>query len=295
LSLEQAFYAHSSAFDLDGDGTICVEELIIIMDRCQLFDDFFTANRVRNYFNTWVEGCNVVNGAKMPFTEDGIGFKQFKEVLKWAADLKGLDMSSCAQKVVRLSRKLCDKSASVQRRLEAVFDAFCKKDPECMTAFEFGTLCSKIGVYEEDKFTMGDVYSLFYKINGVVHNKGIDFNGFTQVLTEIGKRLDIGEDVFAMFARGVELMDTDEETIIRVRMRLRHAAGIVGGTDWRQFFLDCDPDGNQVLDWDEFLTMCRDKLHLADRDNHLRILFDRLDEDGSGELDINELIQFISD
>merc|ERR1719401_2145433 len=136
---------------------------------------------------------------------------------------------------------------------------------------------------------------MFYQINGVVHDKGVDFDGFTKVLEEVGKRLEIGDEVFPKFARGVELLDTDEETIIRVRMRLRQAAGIVGGTDWAQFFFDCDPDGQGQLDWDKFLSMCRDKLHLADRDSHLRILFDRLDEDGSGELDISELINFITD
>jgi len=294
LSLEQAFYAHAAAFDTDVDCMICVEELIIIFERCYLFDEFVTPNKVRNYFNTWVDGCNHVNGTSA-LPDSGIGYEEFKDVLQWAADMKSQTIAECAQKVVRLSRKLCDKSASVQRRLEVVFDAFCKKDPQYMSAFEFGNLCQKIGVYEQDKFTMGDVYCLFFQINGVVHGTGVSFDGFISVLAEVGKRLEIGEEVYSVFARAVEVLDTDEETIGRVKMRLRQAASIVGGHDWRQFFHDFDADGSGSIDWDEFLALCREKLHLADRDNHLRILFDRLDEEGSGELNISILTSFIAE
>jgi len=300
VSLEQAFLAHSAAFDLDGDGTICVEELIIIFDRCNLFDEFFTPNKVRNYFNMWAEGCNHANGTATALPDNGIGYDEFKVVLQWAADMKAQSIIDCAQKVVRLSRKLCDKSASVQKRLEVVFDAFCKKDPQCMSAFEFGNLCQKVDIYDQDKFSMGDVYCLFYEMNGVVHGKGIDFDGFIHVLGEVGTRLDIGEEVYPIFARGVELLDTDEETVSRIKMRLRQAATIVGSTDrgstdWRQFFYTCDPDGSGSINWEEFLSMCREKLHLADRDCHLRILFDRLDDEGTGELNISDLVNFISD
>lgn len=296
LSLEQAFLAHSAAFDLDGDGTICVEELILIFDRCALFDELFTPNKVRNYFSTWADGCNHIQGRNATLQDDGIGFQAFQTVLRWGADIKGVDFARCAEKVVRLSRKLCDKSSSVQRRLEVVFDAFCKKNPTRMSAFEFGTLCGKVGIYDENKFTMADVYSLFYKISGVVHGEGVDFEGFVSVLNEIGTRLDLEQhdEVFEMFAKAVEILDTDEETITRVRMRLRHAAGIVGGSDWRHFFRNLGHKQG-VLGWDDFLELCRDKLHLADRDNHLRILFDKLDEDGSGELDIDDFIHFIGE
>jgi len=293
LSLEQAFIAHSAAFDLDGDGTICVEELILILDRCSLFDEFFTPNKVKNYFSTWADGCNEIHALMAPLTDGAIGFPEFKDVLSWGADIKGVDFTQCAQRVVRLSRKLCDKSSSVQRRLEVVFDAFCKKNPTMMSAFEFGGLCQRVGVYREDKFTMGDVYSLFYQISGIVHGDGVDFEGFISVVREVGYRLEIGEQVFEVFAKAVELLDTDEETVNRVKLRLKHAAQIVGGSDWRQFFQMQDPDKSGFIDWEEFLQMCRDKLHLNDRDSHLRILFDKLDADGSGELEIEELISFI--
>merc|ERR1719502_2142383 len=39
LSLRQAFQAHIAAFDLEDRGTICVEELIIIFERCHLFNE----------------------------------------------------------------------------------------------------------------------------------------------------------------------------------------------------------------------------------------------------------------
>lgn len=295
LSLEQAFLAHSAAFDLDGDGTICVEELIIILERCGLFDDFFTPNKIRNYFNTWAEGCNELQVLTAPLTDGSIGYPEFQDVLMWGADIKGVDFTQCAQRVVRLSRKLCDKSSSVQKRLEVVFDAFCKNSSVRITAFEFGGLCQKVGVYQEDKFTMGDVYSLFYQISGVVHGEGVDFEGFVSIIGQVGERLGIGEEVFEVFAKAVELLDTDEETIIRVKMRLKQAAGIVGGSNWREFFHQCVPQhkGAGLLDWDAFLHMCREKLHLNDRDSHLRILFDKLDVDGSGDLEIDELFQFI--
>merc|ERR1719440_2585248 len=99
ISLEQAFLAHSAAFDLDGDGTICVEELIIILERCGLFDDFWTANKIRNYFNTWADGCNQLQG-EAPCDDDGsIGFREFQDVLRWGADIKGVDFAQCAQRV----------------------------------------------------------------------------------------------------------------------------------------------------------------------------------------------------
>lgn len=293
VSLEEAFRAHSAAFELNGEGKICVEELIQILERCRLLDEFFTANKIRNYFSTWAFGCNHVHGVTDPLTHDGLGFQEFEDILRWGADIKGVDFESCAQRVVRLSRKLCDKSSSVQRRLEVVFDAFCKRKPDVMSAFEFGLLCQKMGVYQEDKFTMGDVYSLFYQISGVVHGDGVSFPAFIEVLRLVGERLEIGEALFDHIAEGVKSLDADQEMIARVKMRLMKAAEIVGGADWRAFFHSCDPDQSGTIEWDEFLAMCRDRLHLNDREPHLRILFDKLDLEGSGELPIDVLIEFI--
>merc|ERR1711972_775796 len=156
-----------------------------------------TANKVRNYFQTWAEGCNRMQ-RNMPVETESIGYKEFRMVLMWGADMRGDDFQRCAEKVIRLSRKVCDKASSTQKRLEVIFDAFCKKNPIRMTAFEFGTLCQKVNVFQKDKFSMADVYSLFYKISGVVHGEGVGFDGFIGVIREVGKRLELSdpEEVF---------------------------------------------------------------------------------------------------
>merc|ERR1719362_957309 len=40
--LEEASERHKAAFDLNGDGSIGTEELLVILDRCQLYDEIFT-------------------------------------------------------------------------------------------------------------------------------------------------------------------------------------------------------------------------------------------------------------
>jgi Ca2+-binding EF-hand superfamily protein len=283
--LEEAYKVHVAAFDQDGDQRISVEELIIILDRCRLFDEFFTPFKVRNHFNTWADGCNHHCLTK-PLGDDGIGFAEFENLLRWAADVKCVDFGACVQKVVRLSSKLCDKAASIQRRLEVVFDTFGKQDNNKMSAFEFGNLCRKLDV----PFCMGDIFLLFSQHSGGL-KEGVDFEGFICVLREVGNKLKVGDEIFATFARAVELMDTDEATLTRIKMRLRQAAGIVGGDDWKGFLLGCDHNGS--VDWPGFLHICREKLHLADKDSNLRILFERLDIEASGEISIQVIIDFM--
>jgi len=291
FGLEEAFTAHTASFDMDGDGTINVEELIHIFDRCRLFNEHFTPEKVRDYFRTWAVGCNHHMGLATvpPGDDEGIGFQEFKRVLHWAAAMNRIEMETCVRKVVCLSKRLCDKEASVQRRLEVVFDSFCKKHPTCMNAFEFGRLCRKL----ELRFSMGDIFSLFSMLPGGVQGDGVDFAGFVQLLAEVGTRLELGEEVYSVFAGALELLDTDEETINRVRLRMRHSASVVSGPEWRKFFQDCDPDGSGLIDFDEFKELCRSKLHLTDKDSHLRLLFEKIDQDGSDELSIDELIAFV--
>jgi len=290
--LEKAYGAHVAAFDLNSDDMIDVEECIVIFERSHLFDEYFTPTKVRGYFSTCAAGCNHVHGLSKPLNHRCLTFSEFKEVLQWAADMKQEDFSSCANKIIRLSRRLCDKAASVPKRLEVVFGAFCKKSPTHMSPFEFGSLCRLVEV----PITIGDAVSLFRRLPTAVEGpqgKCVDFNGFMLLLGEVGKRLHLDDQVLATFAKAVELLDTDEETITKVKMRMKHAAAIVGGTDLHGFFRSCDPDQSGHIDWDEFFDMCRTRLHLSNNVNHLRILFEKLDADASGELSIDELIDFI--
>jgi len=292
--LEDAFYAIAAAFDMDGDGMIDTEELIHIFNRCKLFDEFLTPTKIRDYFKSWAIGCNYAMGAQ--FTQDslddGLGFEEFESVLRWSADMKGAEFSQCATRVIRLSRKLCDGKSSDRRRLEAIFDAFSKQCEDRMSVYEFGALCKQLEVYQRGKFSTGDVYFIFAKTPGHT-DEGVDFDGFMFLLAEVGRLLGIGEEVFPLFAAAVSKLDNDEHTIRRVKLRIKHAASNASAEGWRQFFRGCDTDNSGNMDWDEFLAMCREKLELTERDNHLKIMFERLDDDDSGELSIDELIEFI--
>jgi len=98
----------------------------------------------------------------------------------------------------------------------------------------------------------------------------------------------------AFFAARVGTLAGDQVTITRVKYKMKHAASITGAHEgWQSFFLSCDEDNSGFLDWDEFHHMCRDKLGMTERENHLKLLFEQLDTDDSGELTIGELIEFI--
>lgn len=291
-NLEDAFYAISASFDMDGDGTIDSEELIHIFTRCQLFDEWLTPSKVRDYFRTAAEGCNhVLRGIEAGF-QDGIDYEDFESVLRWSADMKGADFSRCVARVLRLSRKLCDGRSSDRRKLETVFDAFCKTQAEIMTLYEFATLCKKLNVYDPVRFTVADVYSIYYTANNV-GQEGLNFEGFMNMLSIVGDKLGVGEKVFKIFADGISKLDIDEPTIRKVKMKIKHAASSASNVGWRQFFHECDEDNSGHMDWEEFYNMCRVRLHLSEKANHLKILFEKLDKDDSGELGIDELIEFI--
>merc|ERR1712226_394612 len=113
------------------------------------------------------------------------------------------------------------------------------------------------------------------------------------MLGELGKRLGCGSKIYETVAGSVTQLDNDEHTIRRVKLRIKHAACGASKEGWRHFFRECDTDGSGDMDWDEFYAMCRDRLQLTDRQSHLKILFERLDDDDSGELSIDELISFI--
>lgn len=206
--------------------------------------------------------------------------------------MRGSEFAECAQKIIRLSKRLCDSKSSDRRRLEAVFDAYCKRNADRMNVYEFSSLCRRLGVFQPGKMATGDIYSLF-KNSAHADHSGIDFAGFLHLLGELGKRLGVGDQILETFASEVARLDNDEHTIRKVKLRMKHAASGASDEGWRQFFRACDEDGNGLLEWEEFYSMCRERLHLTERENHLKILFERLDADDSGELSVEELIAFI--
>lgn len=293
VGLQEAFESIAASFDMDGDGTLGPTEVVHVLGRCQLLDDVLTPTKVEDFFRTWEVGCNQVLGENMDASSilDGIGWEEFESLIKWCSDMKGMDITRCSARVIRLSRKLCDGKSSTRRRLRTVFDAFCKQDPERLGAYEFSNLCASIRCFQRGKFATGDTFSIFYR--SCQHENGVDFDEFWEMLGEIGRRLEIGEKVYELFAAGVSRLDVDESDIRRVKLKIKHAASSASTEGWRQFFHSCDADGSGRMDWDEFYHMCKERLQLPERENHLKILFEKLDDDDSGELSIDELIAFI--
>eukprot|EP00440_Ansanella_granifera_P003801 gb/GFBE01004126.1/.p1 GENE.gb/GFBE01004126.1/~~gb/GFBE01004126.1/.p1 ORF type:complete len:463 (+),score=78.42 gb/GFBE01004126.1/:1-1389(+) len=292
-SLKEAFRSIRASFDLDNDGTLSMDEVIHVLNRCQLIDERLSSGKVKDFFRTWTLGCNHILGENM--TEetllDGIGWEEFESMLRWCADMKGVEFNRCAARVIRLSRKLCDGKSSDMRRLKTVFDAFCKVNADYLSPYEFSCMCESINILKRGSFATGDAYQIFYK--ACQDDRGMDFDGFLTMLGEVGKKLGIGKEVYPLFAASVNKLNVDEDTIRKVKLKIKHAASAASTEGWRQFFQDCDEDNSGRMDWDEFFHTCRSKLGLTERENHLKILFEKLDEDDSGELSIDELIEFI--
>lgn len=294
-ALEIAFDTHCAAFGLDGDGTISVEELILVFERSMLFDELFTPSKLRNYFSTLVDGCNHIEGIRNTDVHlRGIGFNNFRRALDWAADIKGTDEPAIARKVINLSKKLCDKCSSIQRRLEVVFEGFCKQRPDRMSTYEFGNLCRIVEV----PFCMGDIISFFTHLPTGYDEDGADFAAFITAIKHIGLQLGYGDDVvFLKFARAVEYMSTDQSTIIRIKMRIRHAFAVVvgGAMDFTSLFEEYAHNEDGDITYEEFLLFCRQKLHLVECDSALHVLYEKIDSDGSGGVSVEEFVEFIQD
>eukprot|EP00434_Breviolum_minutum_P019839 symbB.v1.2.017506.t1/scaffold1322.1/size125381/3 len=207
--------------------------------------------------------------------------------------MKGIPLARCRARVQRLSHKMVDTQSSVRRRLALLFDGFCKREAEWMGAYEFTHLCHTTNLYKQGVFSAGDAFKIFYETPGLVEQR-MDFGGFMHAIPEVG--LLFGKDAkeaAEMFAGTVGRMDTDQETIRRVKLRIKQAASNQGSSGWREFFHECDTDQSGYMDIDEFFDMCRHKLRMDDRKSHLQLLFEKLDEDDSGELSIDEMIAFI--
>lgn len=295
-NLEDAFYLIAAAYDLNGNGLLDDYEVLTVLDRCKLLDSKLTATKIKSFFRTWAVGCNKIIGENLNAEdiEDGIGYEEFTSLLHWIADMKGIPLARCRARVIRLSHKMVvDSRSSVKRRLALLFDGFCKREAEWMSPHEFTNLCHTTNLYKQGVFSAGDAFKIFYQTPGL-ENQRMDFAGFMHAIQQVGEMFGKSEAQSAeMFAAAVGRMDTDEETVRRIKLRIKHAASVHGENGWREFFHECDQDQSGYMDIDEFLDMCRHKLHLDDRKSHLQLLFERLDEDDSGELSIDEMIAFM--
>jgi len=159
-----------------------------------------------------------------------------------------------------------------------------------MSAFEFGDLCRKLKL----QLCLGDIFLLFSRFPGGVQGRGIDYQGFIEIIGQVGDLLKLDKDIEEIFAKAASFVDNDKTTVMRVKVRMRRAAATLMGANWLKFFQELDADGNKVLDWNEFLRMCHTELHLNEKESHLRILFENIDVDGSDEVSLKEIIKFVS-
>lgn len=285
-TLEDAWKAHRCLYDLDGNGCIGVEELIIVLDSVRLFDGMFTQRKVRDYFKSLYDGEGLQH----------IGYRDFQDALQWVAYMKGMDLETLVKKVIILSKRLVAGKAKVNQRLEVIFDFYCTRNPDHMSAFEFGELCRRLKL----PLCLGDVFLLFSRVPGGVNGKGVDYQGFIKVITEVGDLLKLStEDAKEAFGKATTFLDHNLKMynlrlITRVKFRMRRAAATVMGANWVKFFENIDLDGTGSLDWEEFLLMARNRLHLDDKKSHLRIIFEAIDVDGSDEVSLKELIDFMA-
>lgn len=81
----------------------------------------------------------------------------------------------------------------------------------------------------------------------------------------------------------------------QVRIRLKGAAQYLPDEDWQKHMREHDTDHSGQMNWPEFRTMCREELKLQEPDASLKLIFDCLDFDSSGEISVEELINFVSD
>jgi len=82
---------------------------------------------------------------------------------------------------------------------------------------------------------------------------------------------------------------------VGMRARLKGAAQYLRGEDWDRIFREQNSDGTGKISFTEFRAMCRTVLRLQEPDSLLRVVFDSLDMDSSGDISIEELVEFVAD
>mmetsp|Transcript_8213 Transcript_8213/g.23493 ORF Transcript_8213/g.23493 Transcript_8213/m.23493 type:complete len:359 (-) Transcript_8213:234-1310(-) len=85
------------------------------------------------------------------------------------------------------------------------------------------------------------------------------------------------------------------ERVESMRLRLKNAAEGVHGRQWSNFMRGADVDGSGLISFDEFSNMVRKQLKVEEPDAHLRIIFESLDDDQSGQISLDELVEFVAD
>eukprot|EP00928_Gymnodinium_smaydae_P007047 TRINITY_DN12524_c0_g1_i2.p1 TRINITY_DN12524_c0_g1~~TRINITY_DN12524_c0_g1_i2.p1 ORF type:complete len:197 (-),score=50.42 TRINITY_DN12524_c0_g1_i2:102-692(-) len=81
----------------------------------------------------------------------------------------------------------------------------------------------------------------------------------------------------------------------RLQKRLKMAAETLAGVEWELLVREMDSDNSGQIGFSEFLHLCQKKLRLHEEEEDLKYVFDSLDQDKSGEMSIDELIDFVAD
>ena len=83
----------------------------------------------------------------------------------------------------------------------------------------------------------------------------------------------------------------------RIRSKLKAASYTVDGVNWGKLFHYYDKDKSGHIGFDEFKRLLRTDAKIsitALSDHDVRELFDTVDSDGSGEMDLHEFHRFVT-
>ena len=85
--------------------------------------------------------------------------------------------------------------------------------------------------------------------------------------------------------------------LIPVRKRIKSAAFTFGGEDWEKFFRQYDKSGDGALELSEFRSAVRRVLKMPPAqltDADIKLVFRHIDADDSGEIRLEELLEFVN-
>lgn len=315
-TLAEAFAGYVKKFEDDDDSAFSVEELVNFLRSAEILDDFLTPEGVRLHCASMANGSTEAEygGALEPCDPENIDWWHFEAFLRFASDMKGIRFVDMEKIIVGHFSRNSAESSSMRWRMEVIFEAFAKEVPGRINALEFSNLLQRTGIIsydcENSGFKVGDALTIFAgkdtaaarrRVDSSLRHASVDaahsvdFDGFLQMIDEVGRRSHFGKNVWNKLSSAVDELDNNEFVIVRIRLNLKDAAAKNGVVDWSLIFMDIDPDESGQITCEEFLEMCRQKLHVKASEWELRMLFRKLDRDKSGELGIDELVQFITD